>query len=94
MSFRDVYVFEIREILRLWLRGEGLRSIERLVSVDRKTVRRYVQAAAELGLDGDGGEEQLTDGFIGQVRERVRPHRPDGHGEAWELRAANNDQLE
>ena len=37
MSFREVHVFEIREVLRLWLRGEGLRSIERLSSVDRKT---------------------------------------------------------
>ena len=44
MSFREVHVFEIREVLRLWLRGEGLRSIERLSSVDRKTVRRYVEA--------------------------------------------------
>ena len=37
MAFREVRVFEIREVLRLWLRGEGLRSIERLV---RWTVRR------------------------------------------------------
>ena len=49
MTFREVHVFEIREVLRLWLRGEGLRSIERLSSVDRKTVRRYLEAAAEAG---------------------------------------------
>ncbi len=36
--FREVQVHEIREVLRLWLRGEGHRSIERLSSVDRKTV--------------------------------------------------------
>src|SRR6516162_63349 len=71
MSFREVRVFEIREVLRLWLRGDGLRSIERLAAVDRKTVRRYVQAAVELGLVRDGSEGQLTDGFIGQVCERV-----------------------
>ena len=29
MAFREVRVFEIREVLRLWLRGDGLRSIER-----------------------------------------------------------------
>lgn len=49
MAFREVRVFEIREVLRLWLRGEGLRSIERLGSVDRKTARRYVAAAQECG---------------------------------------------
>jgi hypothetical protein len=30
MAFREVRVFEVREMLRLWLRGEGLRSIARL----------------------------------------------------------------
>lgn len=43
--FREVPVHEIKEVLRLWVRGEGLRSIERLTVVDRKTVRRYVAAA-------------------------------------------------
>ena len=41
MAFREVRVFEVREVLRLWLRGEGVRATERLVGVDRKTVRRY-----------------------------------------------------
>ena len=44
-------MYEIREVLRLWLRGEGLRSIERLAAVDRKTVRRYVAAAVDVGLE-------------------------------------------
>ena len=49
MAFREVRVFEVREVLRLWLAGEGLRSIERLSQVDRKTVRRYVEAAGRWG---------------------------------------------
>lgn len=93
MAFREVRMFEIREMLRLWLGGEGLRSIARLAMVDRKTVRRYVEAAEELGLDRDDGEDQLTDEFLGQVLERVRPHRTDGHGEAWRLLDAHRDQL-
>ena len=43
-------MIEIREALRLWVRGEGLRSIERLASCDRKTIRRYAQAAEAAGL--------------------------------------------
>ena len=58
MAFREVRVFEVREVLRLWLRGEGVRSTGRLAGVDRKTVRRYVAAAEELGLVLDGGEER------------------------------------
>jgi len=87
-------VFEVREVLRLWLRGEGFRSVERLAGVDRKTVRRYVTTATELGLARDGGEGQLCDVFIGSVVEAVRPHRSDGHGEAWRLLVARHDRIE
>jgi transposase len=93
MSFREVQVHEIREVLRLWLRGEGQRSVERLSSVNRKTVVRYIGAAVALGVVRDGGEEQLTDELIGAVCERVRPHRPDGHGAAWATLKAGHDQL-
>lgn len=92
--FREVQVHEIREVLRLWLRGEGQRSIERLSMVDRKTVRRYVGAAVACGLVRDGGEGQLSDELVGQLCELVRPHRPDGHGAGWALLKANHDQLE
>src|SRR5687767_3212390 len=94
MAFREVRVFEVREVLRLWLRGEGIRSTERLAGVDRKTVRRYVDAAVVLGLIRDRGEQQLTDEFIGSVVEAVRPHRVDGRGEAWRLLVANHQLIE
>jgi transposase len=90
MAFREVRVFEVREVLRLWLRGEGIRATERLAGLDRKTVRRYVAAAVEGGLVRAGGEEQLTDEFVGSVVEAVRPHRVDGHGGAWRLLVANH----
>jgi transposase len=93
MAFREVRVFEVREVLRLWLAGEGLRGIERLVGLDRKTVRRYVEAAEAVGLVRHGGEEQLSDVFVGAVVEAVRPHRTDGHGEAWRLLQADHDQI-
>ncbi|MGH3801211.1 MAG: IS21 family transposase [Pseudonocardiaceae bacterium] len=91
--FREVRVYEIKEVLRLWLRGEGLRSIERLSSVDRKTVRRYVAGAVAAGLDRCGGEEQLDDVLLAVVCEAVRPHRRDGHGAAWAVLVAHHDQL-
>jgi transposase len=91
MAFREVRVFEVREVLRLWLAGEGFRSVERLAQVDRKTVRRYVEAAERLGLKRDGGVDQLSDVFLGMVVEAVRPHRSDGHGEGWRLLVAEHD---
>jgi transposase len=88
MAFREVRVYEVREVLRLWLDGEGLRSIERLSQVDRKTVRRYVTAAERLGVRRDG--DQLSDEFVGAVVEVVRPHRSDGHGVPWRRLAAEH----
>jgi hypothetical protein len=52
--------------------------------VDRKTARRYVEAAVTAGLTRDGGTGQLTDELVGQVAEAVRPVRPGGHGQAWD----------
>jgi transposase len=93
MAFREVRVFEVREVLRLWLAGEGIRAMERLVGFDRKTVRRYVDAAVGFGLVRGGGEGQLSDVFIGVVVEAVRPHRSDGHGEAWRLLQVNHEVI-
>jgi hypothetical protein len=84
MVFREVAVTEIREVLRAWLAGAGLRQVAAQAGVDRKTARRYVQAGIEAGLARDGGAAQLTDELVGQVAQEVRPARPGGHGQAWE----------
>lgn len=83
MAFREVSVVQIKELLRLWLKGAGERTIAQSVGVDRKTVRRYLEGAKDLGLRRSGGDDQITDVMLGQLVERVRPHRPDGHGDAW-----------
>jgi hypothetical protein len=93
MAFREVQVHEIKEVLRVWLRGESLRSVERLAALDRKTVRRYVAAAQACGLDRDGGEVQLTDELIAKLCEAVRPSRSDGHGSAWGTLTAHDDEI-
>jgi len=93
MAFREVRVFEVREVLRLWLAGEGFRAVERLSQVERKTVRRYVEAAVGVGLDRSGGEDQLTDELVGQVVGGVRPYRVDGHGGAWSVIAGHHEHI-
>jgi transposase len=47
--FREVGVVEVREVLRGWLDGVGLRTVAARAGVDRKTARRYVQAVQEAG---------------------------------------------
>jgi len=86
-------VTEIREVLRAWLAGAGLRTAAAQAGVDRKTARRYVAAAVEAGLARDGGAGQLTDELVGQVAQVVRPVRPGGHGQAWEQLGACQEQI-
>src|SRR6516225_2355813 len=93
MAFREVAVTEIREVLRAWLAGAGLRTAAAQAGVDRKTARRYVTAAVEAGLARDGGPGQLTDELVGQVAQVVRPVRPGGHGQAWEQLGACQEQI-
>jgi transposase len=93
MAFREVSVVQIKELLRRWLRGEGERPIAKGAGVARATVRNYVAAAVELGVDRAGGEGQLSDELIGQICERVRPLRPDGHGESWRRLLGEEKQI-
>jgi len=83
VAFREVRVTEVREVLRAWLSGAGLRTAAERAGGDRKTARRYVAAGEAAGLRRDGGDGQLTDELIGVVVAAVRPARLSGHGQAW-----------
>jgi hypothetical protein len=93
VSFREVGVVEVREVLRGWLGGGGLRTVAERAGVDRKTARRYVAAAQSVGLDRDAGVVALTDELIGAVVDIVRPVRPNGHGTAWALLLARRADI-
>jgi predicted DNA-binding transcriptional regulator YafY len=84
MGFREVSVVEVREVLRAWQEGRGLRKVAERAGVDRKTARRYVEAAQAAGLAREAGLDAVTDELIGVVVEAVRPARPGGHGAAGE----------
>jgi hypothetical protein len=93
VAFREVRVNEVREVLRCWLAGDGLRTAAERAGVDRKTARRYVEAGQAAGLVRAGGVEQLSDGLIGAVIAAVRPAGAAGHGAAWESLLAHEQQI-
>jgi hypothetical protein len=65
VAYREITVIEIKEMGRLWLHDKmWLRPIAEMVGPDRKTVRRYVEAAQAAGLVRDGGEAQLPMGCL------------------------------
>jgi hypothetical protein len=74
MAYRELGMVEVREILRRWLGGEGVRAIARGTGLDRKTITAYVRAALAVGVQRGGAppsDEQIT--TIAATR---RPGRP------------------
>ena len=54
MGFRELSRMEIVEVVRRWQMGESQRAIGRGSGVARETVKKYLRAAAELGLAANG----------------------------------------
>ena len=81
MSFREVTMLEVKEVLRRWLAGDAKKAIARSVGVSRNTVRAYVKAAVKCGLSGqpDVSDEHLA-AVMGELR---RAQLEPAHGESW-----------
>ena len=64
-------MWEILNVLRRIGRGETKAAVARVTGHRRKTIRRYVTAAVELGWQP--GREEPTEQLAAQVAERLRP---------------------
>jgi hypothetical protein len=51
MSFRELRMIDVREVLRRWQAGKSARRMARERVVDRKSAGSYAMAAEELELD-------------------------------------------
>jgi len=88
--YREVTMFELKEVLRL--RGEGLpkKRIAAQLGLDPKTVRRYLEVAATAGVHATAGavsDEQVRAVLLGLHPTGGRP-RGDGWTRCVEQRAA------
>lgn len=93
MAYRELGVTIIREVLRRWLRKQPLRGIAATCHVDRKTVRRYLQAGLACGLTADDDEAALTDGVLGAVAKRVQVGAKVDVGGGYAVCIEHRDQL-
>lgn len=82
MSYRELTMVDVREVLRRWQAHHSERSIARESGVNRKTVRRYTRYAEQLGLPRD---RALSDAEIHEVAQcvqaRSEPARSDARKE-------------
>lgn len=63
-------MIEIREVLRRWQAGQSIREIARESCVDRKTARRYLQAAEQCGVPREAAA--VSDTHVNAVAELVQ----------------------
>lgn len=69
MSFRELTMIEVREVIRRWQANQGMREVARETGLDRKTVRRYVDVLRELGVARDAA---LDDALVHAVSKRIQ----------------------
>src|SRR6187549_2661689 len=50
MTYRELTMIDVREVLRRWSAGHSQRQIARETGADRDTVARYIAAAQDAGL--------------------------------------------
>ncbi len=94
MAYREVAVFEVREVLRLWLVLLAFRRIAEMVRCDRKTVTKIVRIAEGRGLVQADVRIGWTDDFVGGVFAELAPKVPDRPAsEAWNVLVAHRDKL-
>ena len=84
---------EIKEVLRLWRAGTPKKRIAAQLTLDVKTVRRYVAAAERAGLSApavqEPSEEQLAAVITALAPDTGRPH-----GDAWQGCVEHRDEIE
>ncbi|HET7746116.1 MAG TPA: IS21 family transposase [Vicinamibacteria bacterium] len=84
MAHREVTMLEVKEVLRLWRGGLPTKRVAAQLGFDAKTVRRYVRAAQECGLERLSGGP-LDDELVAAVLARVQPVLGRPHGPGWAL---------
>jgi transposase len=69
MSFRELTMIDVREVVRRWAAGQSARHMARAGVVSRRTATRYIEAAKSLGLDPS---TELTDETVRDIAARVQ----------------------
>ena len=90
MSYRELTMIDVKEMLRRRAAGQKVRQVARDTGLDRKTVGRYFEAAATLPLVVG---HEVTDAEVHEVAQRVQARpQPDASAE-WAELAAHRERI-
>jgi transposase len=69
MSYRELFMIDVRELLRRWAAGHSHRKIARETGTDRGTATRYIAMAERLSLPRD---RELSEAEIHEVAQCIQ----------------------
>jgi transposase len=91
MSFRELTMIDVKEVLRRWAAGQSARQIARDGVLSRRTASRYIEAATSLGL---GPSDELTDERVRGVAQCVQARPLPAVSDPRQLLEARRVQIE
>jgi len=92
MSFRELSMIDVKEMLRRWQAGQSARQIARGSGMDRKTVARYIEAAQSGGLAREAGE--ISDELVAEIAKRIQARPAVTPSDAWKTLEAQRPRIE
>jgi len=81
MSYREVTMIEVKEMLRLWVAGTAKKRIAAMLGLDPKTVRRYLKVAT--GAGATPGSTTVSEAEVTAVLIALHPAPDRPHGKTW-----------
>lgn len=91
MSFRELTMIDVLEVLRRWQSGQSARAIAKDGVADRKTALRYIHAALASGI---AETTTLDDAAVATVARRVQERPPTPPSTARKTLLAHRDRIE
>jgi transposase len=91
MSYRELTMIDVKELLRRWSAGHSNRKAARDTGADRDTVGRYVEVAKELGLERG---HEFTDAEVHEIAQRVQARPVRDASAEWNAIAKHKERIE
>ena len=92
MAYREVHMTEIKEILLRIASGYGIRAISRSLGIHRDTIKNYVSASLELGVDP--AKDSITDDLIEKIKSRLTGRSKPAHIPRDDILLPHKDRIE
>ena len=91
MSFRELTMIDVKEVLRRWAVGQSARQMARDGVVSRGTATRYIEVAKSLGLSPSN---ELSDEVVRSVAQGVQARPTPAVSDPRQLLDARRIQIE